>query len=114
MYGLELAELIQKTLSDYKGKDVDLVDIRGKSSLADFFVIASGDSDQQVRGLADLLEMELEKAGITVRTVEGYDTKRWILLDYGDVIVHIFQSEERDFYSLEKLWRTRPSSDSMI
>ncbi|KXB42476.1 ribosome silencing factor [Amygdalobacter nucleatus] len=109
MTAADLAKLIQQTLSDYKAMDVDLLDLQNKSSLCDYFVIASANSEQQAQGLSNLLEEELAKQGIFARTKEGLDSRRWILLDFDTVIVHIFHKEERSFYNLDKLWQTRPS-----
>lgn len=109
MTAADLAKLIQQTLIDYKGMDVELLDLQNKSSLCDYFVIASANSEQQAQGLANLLEEEMDKKDVHVRVKEGLDSKRWILLDYDTVIVHIFHKEERAFYNLDKLWQTRPS-----
>lgn len=105
----DLGRLIKQTLIDYKGMDVELIDLQNKSSLCDYFVIASANSEQQAQGLANLLEEELDKQDIHVRVKEGLDSRRWILLDYDTVIVHIFHRDERTFYNLDKLWQTRPS-----
>lgn len=105
----DLGKLIKQTLIDYKAMDVELLDLMHKSSLCDYFVIASANSEQQAQGLANLLEEELDKQGIHVRVKEGLDSRRWILLDYDTVIVHIFHKDERAFYNLDKLWQTRPS-----
>lgn len=108
MNGSELAELIKKTLEDYKGQAVELIDLQNRSSLCDYFVIASANSEQQAQGLAGLLEEELAKIKIFPRVKEGLESRRWILLDYDTVIVHIFHKEERDLYNLDKLWQAIP------
>lgn len=87
-----------------KAIDVVVIDIKEKSSFADFFVIASGGSERQVGTLADEIEEQLEKEGITVRSIEGKQTSGWILMDFGDVIVNIFTAEQRDRYHIEKVW----------
>jgi ribosome-associated protein len=81
-----------------------LLDIRKVSVIADYFVICSGNSERQVKAIARDIEEELDKEDISPRSREGIDQGRWILLDYGDVIVHIFTTAEREYYSLDKLW----------
>jgi len=102
----DLAQKIKTILEDKKAKDIDVIDVSDKTILADFFVIATGTSTTHVKALADEVEYLLkEKDNRLVDHVEGFESSRWILLDYGDVVVHVFHSEERDFYSLEKLWQ---------
>jgi len=80
------------------------LDIRKVSVLADYFVICSGNSERQVKAIARDIEEELDKQDIGPRHTEGLDQGRWVLMDYGDVIVHIFTAAERDYYTLDKLW----------
>jgi len=102
----DLAQKIKTILEDKKAKDIDVIDVSDKTILADYFVIATGTSTTHVKALADEVEYLLkEKDNRLVDHVEGFESSRWILLDYGDVVVHVFHSEERDFYSLEKLWQ---------
>jgi len=92
-------------LNKKKALDVVIIDITGKSSFADYFVIASGSSERQVGTLADEIEDRFAKDGIILtRGVEGKKTSGWILMDYGDVIVNIFTTEQRDRYNIEKVW----------
>lgn len=106
MTASDLAQKIKTILEDKKAKDIDVIDVSNKTILADFFVIATGTSTTHVKALADEVEYLLkEKDNRLVDHVEGFESSRWILLDYGDVVVHVFHSEERDFYSLEKLWQ---------
>ncbi len=106
MTASDLAQKIKTILEDKKAKDIDVIDVSDKTILADFFVIATGTSTTHVKALADEVEYLLkEKDNRLVDHVEGFESSRWILLDYGDVVVHVFHSEERDFYSLEKLWQ---------
>ena len=106
MTAQELAKAIQTILEDKKAKDIELLDVSEKTILADYFVIATGTSTTHVKALADEVEFVVkEKYQRPVDHVEGFESSRWILLDFGDVVVHVFHSEERDFYSLEKLWR---------
>lgn len=106
MTASDLAQKIKTILDDKKAKDIDVIDVSDKTILADYFVIATGTSTTHVKALADEVEYLLkEKDNRQVDHVEGFESSRWILLDYGDVVVHVFHSEERDFYSLEKLWQ---------
>ena len=96
---------ICKLLSDKKGSSIVYIDVESKTSLCDYFVICSGRSSTQVKSLAENLDEKMEKDfGITPRRKEGVREGRWAVLDYEDVIVHIFNDEERDFYHLERLW----------
>jgi len=98
-FALEIANLID----DRKGEDIVLLDLTESSSLSDYFVIASANSDRQVGAIAEHIEDELSKKGIEVKRKDGYRSKRWIVLDYLDVMVHIFYHEERKHYDLESV-----------
>jgi len=98
------ARLVCDVMLDKKAEDIVLIDIRGLIILADFFVICSGKSTLQVQAISDAVDEALEKEGVKVRRREGYDQGRWIVLDTGDVMVHLFNREEREFYKLERLW----------
>ncbi|MCX7710087.1 MAG: ribosome silencing factor [Clostridia bacterium] len=100
-----MVEIIVKALEDKKAKDINTIDIQEISSLGDYFVVCNGTSTTHIKALADEVEFKLSEAGVSHFHKEGYDTARWILLDYGDVIVHIFHEEDRSFYNLERLWR---------
>ncbi len=100
----EFAEKIAKVLVNKKAEDVLVVDVSGKSDVADYFVIASGRSMPHTRALIEYVEEEMEKLGTSVIRREGVKEGRWAVLDYGDVVVHIFNDETRVFYYLEKLW----------
>jgi ribosome-associated protein len=91
-----------------KGENIVVLDLRGLSDAADFFVIASGTSDAHVRGIADGVIGALEDAGHPALHVEGLTTGRWVLLDFVDVVVHLFHPETRAFYRLERLWQDAP------
>lgn len=99
-----MAELVACTAADKKALDITILDIREISTLADYFVICSGASGIQVKSIADGVRKGLQKAGYDLGHMEGYREEKWILLDYRDVVVHIFLSREREFYNLEKLW----------
>lgn len=96
---------------DKKAFDIKVIDIKGVSSIADYFVIMSGTSDRQVVSIADEIEDRLSKTGLETINKEGRQEGKWIILDYGDVIVHVFQKSEREFYNLEKLWIDSKSYD---
>ena len=104
MESLELGIEIVKILDSKKAEDIKLVDIKDQTIIADYFVIADGSSSTQVRALADEVEFILKQKGEVPSHVEGFESKSWILLDYGAVIVHIFYKETREFYGLERLW----------
>lgn len=100
-----LAENIVKAIDDKKGQDIILLDIREKTGIADYFVICTGNTKIQTKAIADGIEEKLDKEyGVTIYHREGFQTGEWILLDYGTVIVQIFQPEARQYYNLEKLW----------
>ena len=101
----EMTKLAIAALEDKKANDVRVIDIAGVSVIADYFVIASGSNTNQVQAMADNVEEILEKAGCECKQIEGYQNANWILMDYKDVIVHIFCREDRLFYDLERIWR---------
>ena len=102
----ELALLAAKALDDKKGKEISAVEITELTSLADYFVFASGTSNTQINALCDAVEKDLkEKAGENPLRREGYRDGTWVLLDYGCICVHVFSQEAREFYSLERLWK---------
>lgn len=92
-------------LEDKKAEDIRIIDISEVSPLADYFIIANGGNRNQVQALADNVEELLGRLGYERRPVEGYDNANWILLDYKDIIIHIFDRENRGFYDLERIWR---------
>ena len=91
--------------SEKKALDVVVLDLRDIASFTDFFVIASGANERQVQAISDEVYESLKKSGTTAARVEGYKTAEWILLDYGDFVVHVFEQKARAFYDLERLWR---------
>lgn len=104
MNSIELAKEIAKVLDNRKGLDVKVIKIGDISILADYMVIATGNSSTHVKSLADYVEYELDQKGISVSHIEGHRSDTWILLDYIDVIVHIFSEEARQYYDLDRLW----------
>ncbi len=100
----QLADKIVEILEDKKARNVSVINIDKVSILADYFVICSGTSTTHIKSLADELEFKMQELGIGHDRKEGYDSARWILLDYGSVVVHIFHEEDRNFYNLERIW----------
>lgn len=105
MNSYEQSILTAKAISSKKGLNIKLIEIGDISWLADYMVIATGTSSTHVKAIADEVEYQLDEAGISVSHIEGYRSNSWILLDYVDVIVHIFSDEAREFYDLERLWQ---------
>ena len=101
----ELARIAISALEDKKAEDVRVIDIGDVSVLADYFIIANGNNRTQVQAMADEVEQRLGRAGAEPKQIEGYQTGNWVLLDFGDVIVHIFNQEDRLLYDLERIWR---------
>lgn len=104
MESFELAARIARLLDKKKAQEVKVLKVRDLTILTDYFVIASGTSTTQVKSLAEEVEFQLEQEGVRPLRTEGYDSKNWILLDYGEVIVHVFYPQAREFYDLEHLW----------
>lgn len=94
-----------KILSSKKGKDIKVIEISDVSVLADYMVIATGTNSTQVKALADTVEEKLDEMGISVSHIEGHRSNSWVLLDYVDIIVHVFSNEAREYYDLERLWQ---------
>ena len=107
----EMARIACHSLDEKKGEDIKVIDIAGVSVLAYYFIIANGTNESQVRALVDNVEEELHKAGYEVKQREGYGSGKWVLLDFGDIIVHVFDKENRLFYDLERIWRDGKAID---
>lgn len=101
-----LTNLVVDALDDLKAKDIQVLDVRGKTNVTDFMVVASGTSNRQVKALAENVLEKTKTAGVKPLGTEGEAEAEWILVDLGDVVVHIMQPSVRDFYQLEKLWNT--------
>ena len=100
-------ELIKKIISliqDKKGYDIKIIDLKGISSLTDYFIICSSDSDPQTRAIANHIKKDLSKLKIKPFQIEGLDYMDWILMDYFDIVVHVFKKDTRKFYDIERLW----------
>lgn len=104
MTAQERLELIVRTLDMKRGEDISVLEITDLTILADYFVIANGTSNTHVKTLADETEFKLSQAGIKPLRTEGYQTASWIILDYGDIVVHVFMKDARNLYQLEQLW----------
>lgn len=101
----EMTKLAVEALEDRKAVDVKIIDIRKISTLADYFIVASGTNRNQVQAMSDAVEEALGQQKIVPKRVEGYQSANWILLDYGDIVLHLFDEENRLFYDLERIWR---------
>ncbi len=101
----EMAKLAIKALEDKQGSDIRVIDISHISTLADYFIIASGSNRNQVQAMADAVGEELAKIQVFAKNTEGYQNANWILMDYGDIVLHLFDQENRLFYDLERIWR---------
>jgi ribosome-associated protein len=100
----DIALFAAQVLDNKKGKDITVLGIHRVSLIADYFVIASGTSSIQVKALADEVSKKMEEIGKPLHHIEGYDEAKWVLLDYGDIVIHIFHQDTRQFYDLERLW----------
>lgn len=108
----ELARLAAMAADDKKAKQVVVLDIRSISPFSDYFVICHGSSTPQVKAIVDNVEKQLqEQFGLQPNHREGLENGRWVLLDYGDIVVHVFHEQEREFYNLERLWGDAPVLD---
>ncbi len=104
-------ETAVRSLDRHKAENILLLRVAALTAITDHFLLASGSSAAQVRSLADYLEEDLAKQGLVPRRSEGYAAGNWITLDYGDLLVHLFRREVRDFYDLEHLWSDAPRED---
>ena len=101
----EMTKLAVTALEDKKAENIKIINIETVSSLADYFIIAGGSNRNQVQAMCDNVEEMLGRAGYTQFKIEGYESANWILLDYGDLVIHLFDEENRLFYDLERIWR---------
>ena len=101
----EMAKLAYQALSEKKAEDIRIIDISEISVIADYFIIASGSNANQLQAMQDSVDEQLYKAGYDAKQIEGNQRSSWILMDYSDIIVHIFSKEDRLFYDLERIWR---------
>ena len=102
---LRMAQLALQAMEEKKAEDIKIIDIHEVSTIADYFLIASGNNLRQIQAICDEIEETMGRAGYPKKQSEGYDTANWILMDYHDIIVHIFDKQNRLFYDLERIWR---------
>ncbi|WP_442872881.1 ribosome silencing factor [Aurantimonas sp. C2-3-R2] len=112
--GRTAIDLVISSLEDSKGEDIVSIDMKGKSALADHMVIVSGRSHRHVTAVADHLLRDLKSNGFGMAKVEGLQNGDWVLVDTGDIIVHIFRPEVRSFYNIEKMWSVGDAGDATI
>lgn len=105
MTSKELAKLACDALDDKKALEIKVINIENVSTLADYFIISSGTNHNQVQAMADNVDETLGRAGYEPKQIEGYQNANWILMDYRDIVIHIFDEENRLFYDLERIWR---------
>ena len=99
------AKIAYDALADKKGENIKIIDISEVSPIADYFIIADGANQNQLQAMCDAVDEELYKAGCELKQTEGNRNSTWILMDYGDIIVHVFSKEDRLFYDLERIWK---------
>ena len=101
----QMIENAVKGLEDKKGEDIKIIDISEVSPISDCFILATGTNRSQIQAMADSVTETMHKAGFSLKQMEGYDGANWILMDFVDVVVHIFDRESRNFYDLERIWK---------
>ncbi len=105
MTTLELVKEVVKALEDKKAEDIRVIDITEISSIADYFIISNGNNPNQLTAMEDAVDEAMYKNGVHQKQVEGTNNSTWILMDYKDIIVHLFSKEDREFYDLERIWK---------
>ena len=105
MQTIDLVKKIVEALEDKKAEDITVLDIGGVSSIADYFIIANGNNANQLTAMEDALDEAMDTNGVHQKQVEGTSNSTWILMDYQDIIVHLFSKEDRQFYDLDRIWR---------
>ncbi len=106
MKGKRLANFIVKIIDEKKGKNISLLDVRDLTTLTDFFVVCTAEVPEHTKAIAEEVRIRLKKKGNTLYSVEGEKTGEWIAMDYGDVIIHIMLEDKREFYNIERIWKT--------
>lgn len=107
----ELLKIAVKAADDKRAEDIMALNMKGISLIADYFIICHGNSDKQVQAIASEMKEKAQEYGYDVKRMEGYDEARWILIDLGDVVAHVFHRDERSYYKLERLWGDAPLED---
>ncbi|MBE5895076.1 MAG: ribosome silencing factor [Lachnospiraceae bacterium] len=101
----EFAKIAVAAMEEKKAEEIRIIDIAEVSSIGDYFIIANGNNPSQVHAIADFVEEKLGKAGLSPKQIEGYQNANWVLMDYGDIIIHVFDKDNRLFYNLERIWK---------
>ena len=109
---LNLLNVVISSLEEFKAQDIVKIDLVGKTSMADFMLIASGTSSRQIRAIAENTVTEIKKSSNVNVNIEGLNQSDWVLIDAGDIIIHLFRPEVREFYNLEKMWQVDSSEDA--
>jgi len=107
----ELLKIAVKAADDKRAEDILALNMKGISLIADYFIICHGNSDKQVQAIAREMKEKAQEKGYDVKRIEGFDEARWVLIDLGDVVAHVFHREERSYYNLERLWGDAPIED---
>ncbi|WHY65782.1 ribosome silencing factor [Neobacillus sp. SuZ13] len=107
----ELLKIAVKAADDKRAEDILALNMRGISLIADYFIICHGNSDKQVQAIAREIKEKAQEHGCEVKRIEGFDEARWVLIDLGDVVAHVFHRDERSYYKLERLWGDAPIED---
>lgn len=107
----ELLKIAVKAADDKRAEDILALNMKGISLIADYFIICHGNSDKQVQAIAREMKEKAQELGYDVKRMEGFDEARWILIDLGDVVAHVFHRDERSYYNLERLWGDAPLED---
>ncbi|MBO9129572.1 ribosome silencing factor [Bacillus sp. 165] len=107
----ELLTVAVRAADDKKAEDIVVLNMRGISAVADYFLICHGNSDKQVQAIVREMKEKVQEYTFDVKRIEGFDEGRWVLVDMGDVVAHIFHKDERDYYNLERLWGDAPIED---
>ncbi len=111
MTGRDILTIVAKAADSKRAEDIIALNMNGISLIADYFLICHGNSDKQVQAIAREMKEQAEEQGLNVRRLEGFDEARWILIDLGDVVAHVFHKDERSYYNLERLWGDAPIED---
>ncbi len=110
MKAKKLRDFVETAVTDLKGQNIVIMDIQKLSTIADYMLVVTGTSSRHVRSIADEVEKRCKEQGVAIRGTEGQDGAEWVLLDLGDVIVHVMQASTRKLYDLESLWKLSPAS----
>ena len=111
MSSQDVLHVVAKAADDKKAEEIISLNMQGISLMADYFVICHGNNDKQVQAIAREIKNQAEEKGLNVKRLEGFDEAKWVLVDLGDVIAHVFHRDERGYYNLEKLWGDAPIED---